>query len=66
MEILKYEFKQFRYPEFIPNLDNVLFLQINYIDYYLCEKTNNVFEINKDEDIGKFIGVYDKKLEQII
>ena len=66
IEILKYEFKQIKFPEFIPDLDNVLILHINYIDYYLCEKTNNVFEINKDEYIGKFIGLYDTKLEQII
>ena len=65
MEILKYDIKQVKFPEFIPNLDNVLILQINYIDYYLCEKTNNVFEINKDEDIGKFIGVFDKQLKKI-
>ena len=62
---IKQETKQLKYPEIIPTLDDVNFLELNFIDYYLCEKTNNVFEINKDEDIGKFIGVFDKQLKKI-
>jgi len=63
---VKQEIKQLKYPKIIPTLDDVNILELNYIDYYLCEKTNNVFEINKDEDIGKFIGVYDKQLKKLI
>jgi hypothetical protein len=69
MDIVKYEINKnpviVKYPEFIPTLYNVKNLKFNGIDYYICKKTNNVFTINKDGDIGTFIGLYDKELKKI-
>jgi hypothetical protein len=53
------------YPDTIPDLDSVNILEFDNIDYYLDEKTNNVFQITEDEDIGIFIGVYDKENKKI-
>ena len=55
-----------KYPDTIPDLDSVNILEFNGVDYYLDEKTNNVFQITSDEDIGTFIGVYDKDNKKIL
>jgi len=55
-----------KYPDSIPLLDSVNILELDNIDYYLDEITNNVFQITPDEDIGAFIGVYDKDNTKII
>ena len=53
------------YPDTIPDLDCVNILEFDNVDYYLDEKTNNVFQITEDEDVGIFIGVYDKENKKI-
>jgi hypothetical protein len=55
-----------KYPDTIPHLDTVNILELNNIDYYLDETTNNVFQITPSEEIGAFIGVYDKDSKKII
>ena len=55
-----------KYPDTIPHLDTVNILELDNIDYYLDEITNNVFQITPSEEIGAFIGVYDKDSKKII
>ena len=55
-----------KYPDTIPHLDSVNILELDNIDYYLDEITNNVFQITPSEEIGAFIGVYDKDSKKII
>ena len=54
------------YPDTIPHLDSVNILEFDNIDYYLDEITNNVFQITPSEEIGAFLGVYDKDSKKII
>ena len=55
-----------KYPDTIPHLDSVNILEFDNIDYYLDEITNNVFQITPSEEIGAFIGVYDKESKKIL
>ena len=55
-----------KYPDTIPHLDTVNILELDNIDYYLDEITNNVFQITPSEEIGAFIGVYDKDSKKIM
>jgi hypothetical protein len=45
----------FQHPSFVDN-----------IEYYLDDLTNNVFQITPSEEIGTFIGMYDKDSKKII
>jgi hypothetical protein len=54
-----------KYPDTIPHLDTVNILELDNIEYYLDEITNNVFQITPSEEIGAFIGVYDKDSKKI-
>jgi len=42
-----------------PIIDDVEVLEYNNNDYYM-DKLNNVYQMTADQDIGIFIGVYDK------
>ena len=55
-----------KYPDTIPDLESVIILEFDNIDYYLDEKLNNIFQITEDEEIGVFIGVYDKDNKKIL
>ena len=62
----KIETPEVNYPDTIPDLDSVIILEFDNIDYYLDEKTNNIFQITEDEEIGIFIGLYDKDNKKIL
>lgn len=49
-----------------PDLIYLEVLEYNNKDYYLDSRNNNTYEITKDEDIGDFIGVYNKNDNIII
>ena len=66
VEELKVKSIEVKYPDTIPHLDSVNILEFDNIDYYLDELTNNVFQITPSEEIGAFIGVYDKDSKKII
>ena len=55
-----------KYPDTIPHLDSVNILELDNIDYYLDDLTDNVFQITPSEEIGAFIGKYDKDSKKII
>ena len=62
---IKKEIIQIKYPEFIPDLEDVDILEYNSIDYYICKKSNNLFLATEDEEIGEFIGIFDNNLKKI-
>ena len=54
-----------KYPDIIPNIEDVEVLELNKNDYYM-DKLNNVFQMTVDQDIGIFIGVYNKDSKNIM
>ena len=54
-----------KYPDIIPNLSDVEVLEYNNNDYYI-DTLNNVFQMTADEDIGLFMGIYDRENHNII
>ena len=54
------------FPNTIPKLMDVNILEVNDIEYYIDDTNNNMFLITNDEDIGAFVGVYDKDKKIII
>jgi very-short-patch-repair endonuclease len=49
-----------------PELIYLNVLEHNNEEYYIDSRNNNIYEITKDEDIGDFIGVYNKNDNKII
>ena len=49
-----------------PDLIYLNVLEHNNKEYYIDSRNNNTYEITKDEDIGDFIGVYNKNDNKII
>jgi hypothetical protein len=49
----------------MPNIEDVEVLELNNNEYYM-DKFNNVFQMTISQDIGIFIGVYDKKIKDIM
>ena len=45
---------------------DVNILEVKDIEYYIDETNNNIFLITDDEEIGTFVGVYDKDNNKII
>jgi len=54
-----------KYPDIIPNLSDVEVLEYNDNVYYI-DTLNNVFQMTADEEIGLFMGIYDKDNNNII
>ena len=46
-------------------MDDVEVLEFNNNDYYM-DKLNNVFQITLEQDIGVFIGVFNKDTKEIM
>ena len=55
-----------KFPDTIPNLNDVNILEVNDIEYYIDDSNNNIFLITTDDEIGTFVGVYDKDNKKII
>jgi hypothetical protein len=53
------------YPSDIPNIEDVEVLEYKNNDYYM-DKLNNVFQMTKEQDIGIFIGVYNKTTKDLM
>ena len=54
-----------KYPDSLPTLNDVEVLEFKKTDYYM-DKLNNVFQMTPDEDLGMFIGVYNKNKNEIL
>uniref|UniRef100_A0A6C0F015 Uncharacterized protein n=1 Tax=viral metagenome TaxID=1070528 RepID=A0A6C0F015_9ZZZZ len=55
-----------KYPDIIPDINDVEVLEFNNNDYYM-DKLNNVYQMTEeDQDIGIFIGVYHKSSNKIL
>jgi hypothetical protein len=54
------------YPDSPPKLDNLEIIELNYTDFYMDITNNNVYQIINGDDIGVFLGVYDKTINKII
>ena len=53
------------YPSDIPNIEDVEVLEYKNNDYYM-DKLNNVFQMTNEQDIGIFIGVYNKTTKDLM
>ena len=53
------------YPSDIPNIEDVEVLEYKNNDYYM-DKLNNVFQMTNEQDIGIFIGVYNKTTKELM
>jgi len=54
------------YPDNIPDYDNIEIVEINSVDYYKDINNNNIYQIMQDDNIGIFLGIYDKDTISII
>jgi len=54
------------YPDNIPDYDNIEIIEINSVDYYKDINNNNIYQIIQDDNIGMFLGIYDKDTNSII
>jgi hypothetical protein len=61
----KKEIIDVKYPEIIADINDIDIFELNNVDYFM-DKKNNVYQITEDQDIGIFLGVYDKTNNQII
>lgn len=58
--------KKVSYPDVLPDLKFLDVITLNNIDYYEDNRNNNVYQIIEDEEIGAFLGIYDKETNQIL
>ena len=54
-----------KYPDIIADINDIEIFELNNVDYFM-DKKNNIYQITEDQDIGIFLGVYDKTNNQII
>ena len=54
-----------KYPEIIADINDIDILEINNKNYFI-DKKNNIYQITDDQDIGIFLGIYDKTDNKII
>ena len=54
-----------KYPDTIADISDIDILEINNKNYFI-DKQNNIYQITDDQDIGIFLGVYDKTDNKII
>jgi hypothetical protein len=54
-----------KYPETIADISDIDILEVNNKNYFI-DKQNNIYQITDDQDIGIFLGVYDKTDNKII
>ena len=61
----KKELIDVKYPDIIADINDIDIFELNNVDYFM-DKKNNIYQITEDQDIGIFLGVYDKTNNQII
>jgi hypothetical protein len=54
-----------KYPDIIADINDIDILEVNNKNYFI-DKKNNIYQITDDQDIGIFLGVYDKIDNKII
>ena len=53
-----------KYPDGIPNINDVDILELD--QEYFIDSHNNVYQMTEDQEIGIFLGFYDKKNKCIV
>ena len=61
----RWDIIEVKYPEIIADINDIDILEINNKNYFI-DKKNNIYQITDEQDIGIFLGIYDKTDNKII